>query len=919
MRIILLNYSYLRDELRELGVEVVAAGLREDCDLIFSPEDYTLENIIEAAGYTPDWIIFMDSLARVIPQGFEKSSYPMAAYFIDSTINRFWQRPLAQLFNLALTDQAEDAEALAESGLNAQWFPLAADTKIYQPHSLPKKYDITFIGNRNPETRIKRENILRSLEANFNLRIFSGNPPVSPSEAAAVYSQSRLTLNENLFPSVNLRLFEAMACGAAVLTEENGAGIDRLFAEGDHLVTYNPDNLLEKAAYYLDNPNERESIAEKGSELVIKEHSFRARAAQLLWLLDKADTETTLPEWKRHAALGEALMYYDIKWRGRDRSAIARARGHLEKSLELNIDAGTLLNLGKMCELDRDYSAAQKYFKWATDTSTADFRCPLYQGISQNSMGRIEGNDSNFLEAERRVEGLTGNESPLLPGSEKFHLFWGDALSKAGEAMLPGLMQFHLPSQFWTALEHFRRAAELNPRNWEKVGDLLMSMKSPDQALSAYQAAGYSVSEDKIAAAETASYARMGKMDDKPKETLLSLCMIVHNEANNLDELLSVIDDIPDQVVVVDTGSSDDTVDVALRHGADVFTVEWEGDFSAARNVSLEAADGRYIIYLDTDERINPDELRRFKRNLVQHNYTIFTVRLWDSAFGEECRQSRIFPNHPNLRFQGAVWEKISTDDKRFNIEEAPLSITHIGYEENASLKMKIERNLRIIKEEIRNTPFDYRLNLGAAICHMRLKQEIEAIEHLKRIVFIPTVRVEYPQLYEHSMVKLAEIFKLFSDDDTAIKLLRILLKEQPGSALGRYHLGMIYFNEQLYSECRAQLELFFKSELALGEIPFPRRKITGMAHYLLGRCLEHQGHLVRAVKEYSAALNLLDDQAKINRHIGRALYKLRDYTGARHYLQEYLKSHPESRSAKKLLKLATVEEKEKTGNREID
>jgi len=364
----------MREELQELGADVFCAGLQDDCDITFAPEEYSLTNILKSSPFHPDIIIFMDSIERVIPSGLENPPVPMAAYFIDSSINRFFQRPLAHLFELVLTDQKADCILLHEGGVNTRWFPLTADTRVYHPYTISKKFDLTFVGSRNPVTRIKRENILRLLERNFDLKVFSGDPYLSASETAEVYSQSRLVLNENLFPAVNLRLFEAMACGTVVLTEENDAGVFDLFRDGEHLVTYNPDNLVERVKRYLEDDDSRERIAENARRVIIEHHSMRIKAVELLKLLgDLIGSHTAeadnMSRWERLAKVGEALLLFHVKWHKRDPTALKRAKDYLDASLNERPNADAFLHLGMLYSLTGDHGAAEMCFQGATRLS----------------------------------------------------------------------------------------------------------------------------------------------------------------------------------------------------------------------------------------------------------------------------------------------------------------------------------------------------------------------------------------------------------------------------------------------------------------------------------------------------------------------------------------------------------------------
>ena len=91
---------------------------------------------------------------------------------------------------------------------------------------------------------------------------------------------------------------------------------------------------------------------------------------------------------------------------------------------------------------------------------------------------------------------------------------------------------------------------------------------------------------------------------DTPK-IQLSLCMIVKNEEKNLGSCLDSIKDIVDEMIILDTGSSDNTVQIAKSFGAEIHNFEWCNDFSAARNESIKFARGKWILWMDADEQFD--------------------------------------------------------------------------------------------------------------------------------------------------------------------------------------------------------------------------------------------------------------------------------------------------------------------------
>lgn len=904
MKLLLLNYPYLVDQLRKEGAEVVSAGVESDCDFVFTNREYTLEMILPRIPFQPDFILFMDSLKRVLPSGLEDAPCPLGAFCLDSTLNRFWHKPLAELCDIVLCDQLPEALRLADEGLNAHWFPLAADTSIYKPMGMKKSCDLTFIGSRHGANRIKRENILKLLGNRINIRIFDGNPPVSAEEASEIYNRSRMVLNENLFPSVNLRMFEAMACETVLLTEDTAPGLSELFTDRKHLLTYNPDDLEEKTEYYLTHDDECRQIASAGCDAVMKNHTLKIRAAKLLKLLAKTTAKRKIPGWQKKSAMGRAFLGYSMKWGERDPSALDHAVRLLGNSVRLEPSAEALFALGRAHYLQENYPGAMNRLLLVFHRMARDFRPMLFAGGILEGLGEQDLADSYLQIALEFAGGNPNDESLIKPGTENFHLFWGRILAQKGDALEPGLMKYHLPFPFWSALEHYQRAAEIKPRNWERVGDMLMEYEAPDQALAAYKAAEPKISLEKLRLAQRKAYLKVEvNRDSSYQKPSLTLVMIVKNEAANLGELLTAVGDIPDQIVIADTGSDDDTVAVAKSFGAEVIEIEWMDDFAAARNETLKIAKGRYILYLDGDDRVDPAELRALKRELPLDDSHIFFTKLVNEHNGEVCLQKRVFPNRKDLRFKGAVHEQIFPDEHKFRFIEAPLTILHTGYSDGEMIKAKSERNLRIIQRELMINPGDYHLRYHSAVCLLNLGRQLEAVEQLRMIAFNDSVKAEDPEIYEHSIIMLARIFRNMEDMATALKLMQTFLQELPDSAMGHYYLGMMYFEEQLYSECRAEMGSFFRHRIKPLGIPLPIEKIRGWAHYYLGICLEHQGHFSRAVDEYMEALNRLPDSAKLYHDIGRARYKNRDYSGSVMYLQLCLEKHPGDRGARKLLK----------------
>ncbi len=181
--------------------------------------------------------------------------------------------------DLVFAAQRDGAERLRAAGIeSATWLPLACDPAVHRKHDVPKQYDVAFVGHIFPGPRDELlQAIAREFPGHFIGRAFFD-------EMARVYSASRVVFNRSLRNDVNMRVFEALACGSLLVTNdlaENGQ--DELVQDRVHLATdREPGEMLEIIAYYLAHPDEREAIAAAGRAEAVGRHTYRHRMERLL-------------------------------------------------------------------------------------------------------------------------------------------------------------------------------------------------------------------------------------------------------------------------------------------------------------------------------------------------------------------------------------------------------------------------------------------------------------------------------------------------------------------------------------------------------------------------------------------------------------------------------------------------------------
>jgi glycosyltransferase involved in cell wall biosynthesis len=195
------------------------------------------------------------------------------------------------------------------------------------------------------------------------------------------------------------------------------------------------------------------------------------------------------------------------------------------------------------------------------------------------------------------------------------------------------------------------------------------------------------------------------------KNNRISLCMIVRNEAANLSRCLASVDEVVDEIVVVDTGSTDGTKEVARRFGSRVFDFPWRDDFAAARNFGLEQATGDWVLVLDADEYLEESGavmLAELTGRPGAADVYLLPIKSLMAPELDEWLTSlvlRLFRNSPDLRFRGKIHEQLMVPEgKRAETAEQGPWIIHLGYmADNRALKK--DRNLRMLEKALAEEP----------------------------------------------------------------------------------------------------------------------------------------------------------------------------------------------------------------------
>lgn len=273
-----------------------------------------------------DVVFFNESQPLSIPKNLEKVNALKVAYFVDSHLHFYtWHKQFAKFFDVILCAQAKYIQKYRRLGLkNVYWLPLFFDPQVDNDLKFKRESDIGFVGTLNPIHNPQRSLLLWLLSKKFKLKIGQNT---YGKDRAVIYSNSKIVINQSIYSCQNFRVYEAMACGAMLLTDKQD-GLEKLFKNKKQLIIYrNFTDAIHLANLYINDNKKRAKIAETGHKEVLKNHSSKNRASTIIQIINKYKTARRVKTYQLNTSyiLGRTHFFnYNFK----------AAKYHFEKHLK---------------------------------------------------------------------------------------------------------------------------------------------------------------------------------------------------------------------------------------------------------------------------------------------------------------------------------------------------------------------------------------------------------------------------------------------------------------------------------------------------------------------------------------------------------------------------------------------------------
>ena len=342
--------------------------------------------------------------------------------------------------------------------------------------------------------------------------------------------------------------------------------------------------------------------------------------------------------------------------------------------------------------------------------------------------------------------------------------------------------------------------------------------------------------------------------------------MIVKDEEKNLSRCLESVKDLVDEMIIVDTGSTDGTVEIAKSFGAKVFHFAWTDSFSDARNYSLKQAKGDWIMIMDADDEMGdcgPDEIRSLMDDPDADAYFFETISYIGDEPGNDIVKSmnlRLLKNNKGYFFINPVHEQIYSvimaRNPKARIISKDIKVYHYGYLTGSiEQNKKRARNIALLEKQLKETPgYDFVLyNLGSEYCAMDNNEK--ALEYFEQAYqnFNPKEGFGPVMIF-----KMVNCYLFLGRDERALALC--------DSGLGFYpqFTDLVYIKGMIFREAgKTDIAVsHFKRCCEMGEAPSCLNVIVGTGTY---RPLFSLGEIYFEMKDYESAAKSFEGSLRIN------------------------------------------------------
>lgn len=290
------------------------------------------------------------------------------------------------------------------------------------------------------------------------------------------------------------------------------------------------------------------------------------------------------------------------------------------------------------------------------------------------------------------------------------------------------------------------------------------------------------------------------------KKPRISLCMIVKNEEECLNRCLDSVKDFVDEIIVVDTGSTDRTVEIAESYGARIYHHPWENDFSKHRNQSLSYATGDWILQLDADEELFAEDGPKIRETIATGSADYYFLRFYDlkkdGAVHGIFNLVRLFRNGLGMYFTQMVHNQLQFRGKGVM---ASIKVNHYGYDlSKEKMEAKHIRTTTLLKKMLAENPEDAYSRHQLASSYSMHREFDKVIEHGEMVLELMRRRGLKGDFIITTFYTVAQAYYALDNPDAAESICLEALEYFPKHLDACHVLASIYFKKRSLGLCKA-------------------------------------------------------------------------------------------------------------------
>jgi glycosyltransferase involved in cell wall biosynthesis len=374
----------------------------------------------------------------------------------------------------------------------------------------------------------------------------------------------------------------------------------------------------------------------------------------------------------------------------------------------------------------------------------------------------------------------------------------------------------------------------------------------------------------------------------------LSICMIVKNEALILGRCLKSVSTIADEIIVVDTGSSDSTISIAQEHGARIIQSEWKNDFAYSRNCSLREATCEWILWLDADDEVDEQSLpliNNLKKEKPDKVLGFIIRNEKPGKTGTEFIQARMFPNRPDIFFERRIHEQmmLSAMRKGLSLVETKAAVMHYGYADPSAVQNKARRNIPLLLAEYQEYGPEPVMAIEIADSYSIIGESAEAKTWYENVLKLPQSESIFPEIASQACLGLGNLCNTAGDYQAATLYLQKALRLSPLRVDALYSLAVSFELSGRAPEAIDCLYAITKAVPTPQKIGIDFREAKIKSFLRLGRLLVDGKKNNEALELAKEAVSQMPHRPEIQNMSGRIYFRNKKFMEALHAFEKSL------------------------------